>query len=68
MDFRRLYPPKHRESSRNLGYVVENFELLEAAVDERDGFLVFIRKWPNFDVVRDDPRFTAVLDRIGFPK
>jgi serine/threonine-protein kinase len=52
----------------NLGYVDETFELLEAAVDERDGFLVFLLKWPSFDPVRDDPRFTAVLDGIGFPR
>ncbi len=52
----------------NLGYVDEAFELLEAAVDERDGFLVFVRVWPHFDPLRTDPRFRAVLDRVGFPR
>ncbi len=52
----------------NLGYVDEAFELLEAAVDERDGFLVFVRVWPHFDPLRTDPRFRGVLDRVGFPR
>ena len=52
----------------SIGYIDEALELLEAAVDERDGFLVFVRVWPHFDPLRTEPRFRAVLDRVGFPR
>lgn len=46
----------------------------ESAIDElkesfikREGHVVMLYADPRFDVVRDDPRFQALLEAIGFP-
>src|SRR5262249_9941184 len=43
------------------------FEWLARAVDEKRFFLIFLKVDPQFDPVRADPRFAAVLARIGRP-
>ena len=42
------------------------FELLDEAVDKRNGWLALPRM-PFFDAFRDDPRFDEHLQRIGHP-
>ena len=51
----------------HLGRTDEAFDLLTAAVAERDGFLPFIKKWPDLDPLRGDARFDQILQEIGFP-
>ncbi len=41
------------------------FQALDRAFEERDGSLVLITAALEFDVVRDDARFTALLGRMG---
>jgi serine/threonine-protein kinase len=41
------------------------FDWLNRAADERDGSLILIAAAVEFDPVRDDPRFKALLDRMG---
>ena len=43
----------------HLGRIDEAFALLATAVEERDGFLIFMDKWPPMDPLRNDARFDA---------
>jgi serine/threonine protein kinase len=43
------------------------FEWLEKAFQERVGFLVFLKADLRFDNLHDDPRFDALVKRIGIP-
>ena len=41
------------------------FEWLDRAFEERDGSLVLVTASPEFDPLRGDPRFGALLERMG---
>ncbi len=43
-------------------------EWLERAYDRRTPFLLHVKASATFDLVRSDPRFAALLKRIGFPE
>ncbi len=43
-------------------------EALEEAVEERDVRLTFLAVEPRWDVLRNDPRFRKVYDRVGLPE
>jgi len=43
----------------------ETFRWLELAFGERAIDIVYLKVWPMFDTVRDDPRFENLLQRIG---
>jgi tetratricopeptide (TPR) repeat protein len=40
-------------------------EALERACENRETTLVFLKTWPHFDRIRDDPRFQKVERRVG---
>jgi len=42
-------------------------EWLEKAVQDRAGFLVNLKSHPMWDNLRDDPRYHAIIKRIGIP-
>ena len=42
-------------------------ELLEQAVEAREPGVLHVMAYPAFDVLRPDPRFKSLLERIGFP-
>jgi len=44
------------------------FEHLEKAYLERDSYLIFLNTYPDYDKLRSDSRFTALLKKIGFEK
>lgn len=44
------------------------FEWLQRAYEEHDGNLLYLRVRPEFDSLRDDPRFIDLLHRIGLPQ
>jgi TolB-like protein/Tfp pilus assembly protein PilF len=48
-----------------LGEKDESFRLLDQAVSERSDELFFVRVDPALDPLRDDPRFAAMLQRMG---
>jgi serine/threonine-protein kinase len=41
------------------------FEWLERALHERSTWLIWLKVSPFSDVLRDDPRFDAILARVG---
>jgi eukaryotic-like serine/threonine-protein kinase len=41
--------------------------LLDRCVDERTNWLVWLLKDPRWDPMRSDPRFQAIIRKIGFP-
>ena len=43
------------------------FEWLEKAYEERAGPLIFLNVNPAWDPLRDDPRFQALVRRVGLP-
>jgi hypothetical protein len=43
------------------------FEYLERAVDKRMGTVVLLGAFAAFEGARSDPRFQALLDKIGLP-
>lgn len=43
----------------------EGFEAFDLAVSNHDWFMLLIQTHPWFDPVRDDPRFTLVLERMN---
>jgi hypothetical protein len=49
-----------------LGRRDEAFEWLDRAYDERDPFLPILKYYKPFEPLHDDPRFDALLKRIGF--
>jgi len=48
-----------------LGDKDKAFSLLEKCYTERNTRLIYIRSDPSLDPLRDDPRFGAMLRRIG---
>jgi len=49
-----------------LGDKEKLFEYLEKASEEKESFLAFINTWPLFDSLRSEPRFKAILKKMGF--
>jgi hypothetical protein len=48
-----------------LGELDRAFEWLDNACRERSTFLPWIRSWPLFRPLRNDPRYDLLLTRIG---
>jgi tetratricopeptide (TPR) repeat protein len=48
-----------------LGEKNQAFDWLERDFQARTGLLVFITFYPHYDTLRDDPRYTDLLRRIG---
>ena len=42
------------------------FEYLEKACEARESFLAFTNTWPMFDSLREEPKFMAILKKMGF--
>ena len=53
------------EIAAALGQTDEAFEWLERACQERTPFLVALGVAPFYDVLRADPRFPVVLEKVG---
>ena len=50
-----------------MGEKDKSFEWLKKAFDERSHWLVWLRLDPRWDVLRSDPRFGELLDRMHYP-
>jgi adenylate cyclase len=51
-----------------LGKTERAFEWLQKAVDARDWQMAMLNVEPAFDGLRSDPRFSALLQRVGLPQ
>ena len=51
-----------------LGEPDQTLEWLDKAYAEREPTLVYLRQFPDFDGLHDDPRFSTLLRRIGLAK
>jgi tetratricopeptide (TPR) repeat protein len=51
-----------------LGQNEQAFEWLEKAYEEKDHWMAALKVYPMFDSVRSDPRFKALLKKMGFEK
>jgi len=56
------------EAYAQLGRVDEAFAVLETAIEEHEGWLIYIRSSPFVVPLRSDPRFDDLLGRIGLPQ
>lgn len=65
------YPrPPAIETAADYALLGENdkaFEWLDAAVRAREGGLMYLKVNRSFEALRSDPRFTALVRRLGFP-
>ncbi len=50
-----------------IGRMDEAFALLDKACDDRDGVLIFSKRYPAFSLLQQDPRMERIHRRIGFP-
>ena len=48
-----------------LGDKDQAFDWMQKAYDDRSAWLVYLKVDPLFDTVRQDPRFTDLLRRVG---
>lgn len=51
-----------------LGDMDQAFEYLEKSYVEREILLTYIKVWPYYDPIRSDPRFKALLKKMGLPE
>jgi tetratricopeptide (TPR) repeat protein len=51
-----------------LGETDRAFEWLEKAFEARDWQMVLLNVEPLFDTVRSEPRFAALVERVGLPR
>ena len=58
-------PTDFAEIHTQLGEKDQAFEWLERAYQERDGQMIWLNVWPQYDPLRDDPRFTDLLLRMN---
>ncbi len=67
---KQMYVPSYYTAAiyADLGEKNQAFEWLEKSYEERDNWLVYLKVDPIWDSVRSDPRFTALLKKIGFEK
>jgi len=51
----------------NLGRFDETFRLLETCLEERNEILIYMKILTRFDLIRDDPRYKKIIERMNFP-
>ena len=51
-----------------LGETDRAFEWLEKALEARDWQMALLNVEPLFDDLRSDPRFAALVERVGLPR
>jgi hypothetical protein len=50
-----------------LGHAEHALDLLEDAYRERGGWIVWLGVEPGLDALRENPRFLALMNRLGLP-
>jgi hypothetical protein len=51
-----------------LGDADRAFEWLQKAFEARDWQMALLKVEPLFDGIRSDPRFAALVERVGLPR
>ena len=51
-----------------LGNRDKALDWLEKCYEEQDWYCWFLKVWPMFDPLRSEPRFQALLKKVGFDK
>ena len=51
-----------------MGELDDAIARVEQAIELREGSVAFLAVAPQFDPLRGDPRFEAILDRLNFPE
>jgi tetratricopeptide (TPR) repeat protein len=73
-DLRRIAKPRDPAPIRiafvyiGLGDADRAFEWLEKAFEARDWQMALLKVEPLFDGIRSDPRFAALVERVGLPR
>ena len=73
-ELRRISKPRDPAPIRlamihiGLGEADQAFAALERAFEARDWQMALLNVEPLFDTVRSDPRFTALVERVGLPR
>ena len=73
-ELRRIAKPRDPSPFRvayvhiGLGETDRAFEWLEKAIEARDWQMGMLKVEPAFDGLRSDPRFAALLERVGLPR
>jgi TolB-like protein len=73
-ELRRISKPRDPAPFRiavvyiGLGDKDRAFEWLHRAVDARDWQMAMLKVEPTFDSLRSDPRFAALVERVGLPR
>ncbi len=44
------------------------FIYLDKAYDEKDTYMIFLKGEPHFDLIKEDPRYLALLKKMNFPE
>jgi adenylate cyclase len=58
----------HVKANEYLGDFDRAFEYLDKAIEANNYWLYTFKRSPEWDLLRSDPRFDKVLDRLKFPK
>lgn len=51
-----------------LGDYEKVYECLYEALENHDSLLLFVRPWPEFDPIKNDPRFNEIMKKTGQPE
>jgi TolB-like protein/class 3 adenylate cyclase len=51
-----------------LGHKEEALNLLEKAINQKEGWVTFFKVDPIFDSLRDEPRYRGMMKNLNFPK
>jgi hypothetical protein len=55
-------------SYAELGQHDRAFEALGQAIERRESFVTLMRVDPQLDLLRGDPRFQELIQKVGFPQ
>jgi tetratricopeptide (TPR) repeat protein len=67
MKHRYLPPEWVAEIFANLGETDSALVWLQHGIDARSSYVALLNSWPALDPIRHDPRFQAMVKRVGLP-
>jgi len=66
---RKLYRPAYYVAARHaaLGEDAEALQALNTAYERRDEAMLYVKVDPEWDRLRSDPRYVAIVRKVGLP-